>query len=1229
MGLADDSEGLHSGSDFVGKPRPDCSGTIVRAWPFRLLHSRSRRACICRRTLGSFTCLILLLAVAIGAVSAYLAKAPIELGGMGTRIKHALNEHISHGYSFSVGPVSLVSHGFGPALSIKNLTLSDASGHAIISAPRAEVSVDIPDLLIGKIVPKRLEIFGIEMRLELLRDGSLAVSAGGSRQGATPLLPLAAGIGDLGIGRQQAAVQIEKPAPAAVTGHAVGSQSQKSDVPQRSLIVKRIGAALRLLVDMSTKADSPLASLDRLGIAHGKLVITDRTTEQTRVYEGLHLALTKSSHGKNFSLSAEGPNGTWSIVADASGVPSSTRHLDISAKNISIDEILLVTGSRKLGVDFDMPISSKFSMALAPDGGLTEIAGKVNFGSGYLRFEDPNDEPKMIDSIATAFHWDRANRRIAIDKAQIHSGGTDFDFKGVLAPPTHEGDDWRLSLVNPRQEIYGAERPGELPIVLSKVGLSARINLVAKKLTLDRFEFSGPKCSFAMSGTIDWTKGPHIRLGASIGPTQSRVAVRLWPSFMIAPVRSWFLSHWKGGIIESGSLRVDFDAATIAAMKLQHAPPDKAVALDFTVSKGVVEFLPGVPPLHDVEGTGHITGRTSTFIATSGRLDTATGGQLVLSNGSFRVFNAEVKPTPAQFSAQVAGSVEAVGALLNLAALKPYASLPIDPTTLQGKIEGTLGIGLRLGPVIKPKDTKLTIDATATDLTAQHLIGKESLEDATLHVLVGASGMKVTGQGQLFGAPASIDIEKPIDQTAMATVSLVLDDAERAKHGLGAFSNVTGPITAKITTPLGVPPPIKANIDLDLTHAAVVGLPGIAKAAGRPGKASFILEVGDKGTQIQQLLVDAAPIEARGSVQLGSDGSMTSARFSQVRFSPGDDMKVDVAKSGNGYKMIVRATTFDARPFLQHLTFAKKNQPAAADADDPHGSKKADSKDAVGAKDFDIDLKSAVLKGYNKTVLSNVDLRIVKQGDKLRQFSIDGRFGHAPISGYLVGANSPSPQLNLSTRDAGSLLAFLDLYKHMEGGQLSVAIRLGNDALAGALRIKNFILRDEPALRRLVVEGAQQRPIGMQASRSGANHPNFDPNSVAFSHLQVNFQRAGDRLDIRNGTMYGADMGLTVDGWLDFARDRVSMDGTFVPAYGVNNLFSQVPLFGPLLGGGAHEGLFAVNYTISGAASKPTLNINPLSAIAPGFLRKILGAMDPNVPDDASNSFGSASSPPQ
>jgi hypothetical protein len=66
----------------------------------------------------------------------------------------------------------------------------------------------------------------------------------------------------------------------------------------------------------------------------------------------------------------------------------------------------------------------------------------------------------------------------------------------------------------------------------------------------------------------------------------------------------------------------------------------------------------------------------------------------------------------------------------------------------------------------------------------------------------------------------------------------------------------------------------------------------------------------------------------------------------------------------------------------------------------------------------------------------------------------------------------------------------------------------------------------------------------------------------------------------------------------------VSLKGAFVPAYALNNLFAQVPIIGRLLGGGQYEGLFAVPFVITGKASAPVLRINPVSAIAPGFLRK-------------------------
>src|SRR5262249_28739106 len=120
----------------------------------------------------------------------------------------------------------------------------------------------------------------------------------------------------------------------------------------------------------------------------------------------------------------------------------------------------------------------------------------------------------------------------------------------------------------------------------------------------------------------------------------------------------------------------------------------------------------------------------------------------------------------------------------------------------------------------------------------------------------------------------------------------------------------------------------------------------------------------------------------------------------------------------------------------------------------------------------------------------------------------------------------------------------------------------------------------------------------------------FDTNAVAFNKLQVRFQRDGSRLALSEGTMNGDAIGLTVDGAIDYVHDVVDMKGTFVPVYSLNNIFSKIPIVGPILGGRSEEGLIGLNYGISGLASAPTLNINPLSAIAPGMFRQIFGVVD-------------------
>ena len=77
----------------------------------------------------------------------------------------------------------------------------------------------------------------------------------------------------------------------------------------------------------------------------------------------------------------------------------------------------------------------------------------------------------------------------------------------------------------------------------------------------------------------------------------------------------------------------------------------------------------------------------------------------------------------------------------------------------------------------------------------------------------------------------------------------------------------------------------------------------------------------------------------------------------------------------------------------------------------------------------------------------------------------------------------------------------------------------------------------------------------------------------------------------------------TVDGTVDFVKNDARLRGTFVPLYGINNAFGQIPLVGLFLGG-QKEGLLGITYEVVGPPSSPTLRVNPISAVAPGLLRK-------------------------
>ena len=101
-------------------------------------------------------------------------------------------------------------------------------------------------------------------------------------------------------------------------------------------------------------------------------------------------------------------------------------------------------------------------------------------------------------------------------------------------------------------------------------------------------------------------------------------------------------------------------------------------------------------------------------------------------------------------------------------------------------------------------------------------------------------------------------------------------------------------------------------------------------------------------------------------------------------------------------------------------------------------------------------------------------------------------------------------------------------------------------AKEGLINVHNFSIKGEASLDRAVAGG----PAGAQ-------------NGVAFSRVRAEFTRQNGHLAIREGVLKGPMIGGTIEGNLDFPGNQVRMSGTFVPMYGLNNMFGQIPTSRP------------------------------------------------------------------
>ncbi len=1125
---------LHSGGSGAA-PRPRR----------RVLGKTGRRVFI-----GFATFVLLAVIVALGTVGYLFAAGPINLATLNPRIAESLQERLGPRYVVSIGPTSLARSEGGLALTFSGISIHDQAGRAVLSAPGGRIGLDAWSLLQFDVKVKQLDLDGLDLRLRVRPDGALSIAAAADADAAT----------------------IDLPAP-------VSPEADSIAGPDFGLVA--IG-----LIDAMTGASQ---SLDRVNLVHGHLEVINEALDKRTVYDDFKLTFARDGGSAGIAVEAKGPQGRWSAEARAQGGPERT--VSLVAHDLDYDDIRLFNANRP-PFEADMPISFRLEAHMGANSSIESLQGRFTLGAGYFKLDDPDHEPFLIDEATGDIAWDPAAHHYRFDNLQLLSGATHIFAAGWTAPPTHSQPAW-ISHFESDDTVFAPERPGEQPIKFDKATFDGHFFAGQGRFVLDKLALHGPTVSgVATAETANVPGGATLKFNLQVGPSVLVDVLRLWPSFINADARAWCLQHIHAGQLLSGSMKVDWDAAAFDAAAHKRAVPADSVRGEFAARDVVVDLLPGIPPLNAADASGLITGRQFSVNGKSGTIELSSSRRILASDIAYLVPDtAPAAIVPAVASAHLQGAADALADLLNRDAMKQYVGFALDPSQIKGQFDGSLTIDLKLGKGVRPEDQQFRAQGSLSKLSVDRFLAGERLEQGALFINADRGILKATGQGQLYGTPVTLDVTKAGSDEGAIVMAFTLDNAARAKLGLPIAALINGPTPIHLKAPLSK---ASAEIEVDLARASIDSpQTGTLKAAGKPGKATFSVKTEDDGGATTGIVVDAGAVVARGTAQFNADGVLESAKLTQFKLSPGDELRVDVQDTPSAVKAIVRGVALDARGLIKGFL----------GAGGPPGT----------GKDVDVDVRIASVMGASAQTIKDFEMVGVWRGGSMRAMQAKARIG----DGVLSAQQDEQGVLRAKVTDAGALARFLDIYNRMEGGTLDLTLRQDADGGQGVAAISDFVMRDEAALKRLAAAG--QAPVDGKVEEGQA----INANSTRFDKLSARFTRMPGRLDLAEAVIFNDQIGLTTAGYIDFAHDHVDLNGTFVPAYQVNNLVTHIPVFGALLGGGNHEGIFGVNYRIVGPVSGPTLNVNPLSAMTPGILRKVFGAVDGTTPAvDNSNQFG-------
>ncbi len=1103
-----------------------------------------------RRVLLWSLSILTLLFVALSGTLALLISASIELPFVRNQVDATIEQALGEGYNATVGSAILdVDPVLGLVLRVADVSVVDGAGTEVARVPSAMIAISLSGIVTSRNAVRSVEADGAWFAIR--RDGGVAF-LGNNATTSTEF-------GLEGVATPAEDVPVDAtPLPA---GDAAAMAETGDAFARLSNPIEAIERSLEEVMALAERG------FDRIGLYNATVELWNGEDAAPHLFERADVQFVAHPEDGQLSatMTASGHSGRWSVTADRAVSPlTGARTLTLRFSQMTLADFFPAVGRGPSLVTTNIPFYGQAIVNLDSDGRVAGAAARLDLGAGYFAF-GPNAQPILLDEASVRLAWSVANSVIRVEPSIFVAGNGGATITGEIRPVG--SDAFAFDLQSSDAVLAPADSPAP-PLFVERLRLAGSLDLATGLINLDRASIITPQGSLVAAGSIGLEpNGPSIALMATLDEMPISVFKQLWPPGLEDGGRSWLLEYVTEGTV-AGTFAAEIPAGVLAGGEIT----SDMLRMELSLRDVSFNTFESFPPVVAASGRAVLAGTHFAVDLDGGAILAPNGETLLINAATFVIGQATAAVPTAHIEVSASGPTSAFAAVADQDPINALQQFGVPADAIAGSGTALMSAHWPLVEGLTIGEVEWRIGLTVTDLASEVPFEGMLITDGDVVLDVTPTVVSVAGVATIDGVAANIDLEIPLTEEleGRQQLRMVLDEEARERLGFNLQGFLGGIVHATVND-LGAEGEGQ-HYDLDLTQARVALAPlGWTKPIGVPATMVFDLVTLEDGQEIRNLRLDGDGFGFIGTVELGENGAIARAEITDFALRPEDSVRFTFEQDGAGWAIEATGETFDVRGLISE------------------GFGEMDG--TGGITDISIHGLFDELIGFNGERIQDAEITLVSVDGVVERVNVSGTLQGAPV----IGTFEPGPagtRLYVYVGNAGALMRFADIYARAHGGELVVNGGVLDDgAVYGEIAITAFDVRDEPGVSRFMA------PTGTP--------PESIPASVQFERLEFDFVQRGSVVTIQDALVRGGDMGAVGAGWLDLGAGRISISGTYIPQYTVNNIFGRIPLFGLALGGGPNEGLFGMTFQLSGLMSDPQLQVNPLSVIAPGIFRKI------------------------